>query len=106
MESPPGIGLDRPVQRMLQGTDRISRDHPGRPRSGGTSTNGTHRALPTDAAHQRSSGPSLTGGSAVRPAQPVLRPPPTPTRPAVHSPGSPVIGRHAPATTPQVTGPR
>src|SRR5205807_3543037 len=30
-------------------------------------------------------------------AQPVLRPPPTPTRPAIHFPGSPVIGRHAPA---------
>ena len=47
----------------------------------------------------------ITGGYAVRPAQPVLRPPPTPTRPAVHFPGSPVIGRHAPVTTPQVTGP-
>ena len=47
----------------------------------------------------------ITGGSAVRPAQPVLRPPPTPTRPAVRFPGSPVIGRHAPATYPQVTGP-
>ena len=30
-------------------------------------------------------------------AQPVLRPPPTPTRPAIHFPGSPVIGRRAPA---------
>ena len=39
----------------------------------------------------------ITGGYAVRPAQPVLRPPPTPTRPAIHFPGSPVIGRHAPA---------
>src|SRR5215471_15017034 len=28
----------------------------------------------------------ITGGSAVRPAQPVLRPPPTPTRPAIHFP--------------------
>src|ERR1700689_4980188 len=53
--------------------------------------------LLTDAAHRRSSGPSLTGGYAVRPAQPVLRPPPTPVRPAVHFPGSPVTGRHAPA---------
>jgi hypothetical protein len=51
-----------------------------------------------DAAHRRSSGPSLTGGYAVRPAQAVLRPPPTPTRPAIHFPGSPVIGRHAPVT--------
>src|SRR5690348_1962954 len=40
----------------------------------------------------------ITGGYAVRPAQPVLRPPPTPSRPAVHFPVQPVIGRHAPAT--------
>jgi hypothetical protein len=39
-------------------------------------------------AHRRSSGPSLTGGCVVRPAQPVLRPPPTPTRPAAHFPVS------------------
>ena len=90
---------------MLQGTDRISRDPPDRPRSGGTSHDGTHRAPPDSAAHRRSSGPSLTGGFAVRPAQAVLRPPPTPTRPAIHFPGSPVIGRHAPVTLPQVTGP-
>src|SRR5664280_2179383 len=49
--------------------------------------------------HRRSSGPSLTGGCAVRSAQPVLRPPPTPTRYATHFPGSPVIGRVAPTTT-------
>jgi integrase len=29
---------------------------------------------------ERSSGPSLTGGYVVRPARPVLRPPPTPSR--------------------------
>ncbi len=46
VEPPPGIGLGRPVQRMLQGTDRISRDTPARSRSGGTSTTGTHRAPP------------------------------------------------------------
>jgi len=40
----------------------------------------------------------ITGGYAVRPAQPVLRPPPTPSRPAVHFPVQPVIRRHAPAT--------
>jgi hypothetical protein len=39
----------------------------------------------------------ITGGYVVRPAQPVLRPPPTPTRPAIHFPRSSVIGRHAPA---------
>ena len=46
VESPPGIGLGRPVKHMLQGTDRISRDTPDRPRSGGTSHDGTHRAPP------------------------------------------------------------
>ncbi len=40
----------------------------------------------------------ITGGSVVRSAQPVLRPPPTPSRPAIHFPRSSVIGRHAPAT--------
>src|SRR5664280_3383639 len=38
VESSPGIGLGRPVQRMLQGTDRI---HFGFLR-GGTSQHGTH----------------------------------------------------------------
>src|SRR6185437_7845062 len=41
----------------------------------------------------------ITSGCVVRLAQPVLRPPPTPTRPAVHFPVQPVIGRHAPVTT-------
>ena len=44
VEPSPGIGLGRPVQRMLQGTDRIT-DHP-RSRRGGTSLTGTHRAPP------------------------------------------------------------
>src|SRR6266571_1294060 len=39
-----GVGLGRPVQRMLQGTNRICRN---RPHSGGTSRNGTHRAPPS-----------------------------------------------------------
>src|SRR5512133_3121928 len=57
-------------------------------------------------AHRRSSGPSLTGGCVVRSAQPVLRPPPTPTRPAPTSRRAPVIGRHASgSTTPQPAGP-
>jgi hypothetical protein len=42
---------------------------------------------------------SAPTGSVVRPAQPVLRPPPTPTRLTVHFPVRPVIGRHAPAAT-------
>jgi hypothetical protein len=46
VEPPPGIGLGRPVKRMPQGTDRISRETPGRPRNGGTSHYGTHRAPP------------------------------------------------------------
>jgi hypothetical protein len=56
------------------------------------------RPLLEDAAHRRSSGPSHHRRLCCPAAQPVLRPPPTPTRPAVHFPGSPVIGRHAPAT--------
>ena len=46
VEPTPGIGLGRPVQRMLQGTDRIGRDTPARSLRGGTSTDGTHRAPP------------------------------------------------------------
>jgi hypothetical protein len=57
-------------------------------------------------AHRRSSGPSLTGGCVVRSAQPVLRPPPTPTRPAPTSRCAPVIGHHASgSSTPQPAGP-
>jgi hypothetical protein len=48
----------------------------------------------------------ITAGCVVRSAQAVLRPPPTPTRPAIHFPGSPVIRRHAPAApTPQAARP-
>jgi hypothetical protein len=46
--------------------------------------------------HERSSGPSLTGGSVVRSAQAVLRPPPTPTRLPPPSQLTPVIERAAP----------
>lgn len=43
VEPPSGIGLGRPVERMLQGTDRIrGRTSP----DGGTSHAGTHRAPP------------------------------------------------------------
>jgi hypothetical protein len=49
--------------------------------------------------HRRSSGPSLTGGCVVRSAQPVLRPPPTPTRPATHFPRSSVIKAPRSSTT-------
>src|SRR6516165_944838 len=43
MKPSPRVSLGRPVQRMLQGTNRI---HNLRPRNGGTSQNGTHRAPP------------------------------------------------------------
>jgi hypothetical protein len=69
MESTSGISLGCPVERMLQGTDRI-RWYGSR--SGGTSRNDTHRALPDNITHRRSSGPSLTDGSVVRSAQLVL----------------------------------
>ena len=69
MESTSGISLGCPVERMLQGTDRIRRCGS---RSGGTSRNDTHRAPPHNITHRRSSGPSLTDGSVVRSAQSVL----------------------------------
>ncbi len=46
--------------------------------------------------HERSSGPSLTASCVVRSAQAVVRPPPTPSRPASTSRPSSVIGRDAP----------
>ena len=66
--------------------------------AGLASTDDTHRAPPLHHAHRRSSGPSHHRRLCCPAAQPVLRPPPTPTRPAIHFPGSPVIGRHAPVT--------
>src|SRR6201989_35114 len=89
---------------MLQGTDRI----PGYRGSlrGGTSTDGTHRAPPDNTAHRRSSGPSLPAGCVVLQVQPVLRPPPTPTRPAIHFPVP--AGYRTPrsgSTNPQAAGP-
>jgi Endosomal/lysosomal potassium channel TMEM175 len=45
-----------------------------------------------------SSGPSHHRRLCCPAAQPVLRPPPTPTRPAIHFPVQPVIGHHAPVT--------
>jgi hypothetical protein len=48
MKPSPGIGLGRPVQRVLQGTHLIQRNlvHDKRSAVGGTSQNGTHRAPP------------------------------------------------------------
>src|SRR5882672_1030310 len=77
---------------MLQDTDRIQ----GRTSlGGGTSRNGTHRAPSYHHTHRRSSGPSLTGGCVVRPAQAVLWPPPTPFRLPLTSRRVPVIERRA-----------
>src|SRR5690349_4851688 len=88
---------------MLQGTDRIAGNR-GSLR-GGTSTDGTHRDPPDNTAHRRSSGPSLPAGCVVLQVQPVLRPPPSPPGQPSTSRFPPVIGRRAPVTTPQVTGP-
>ena len=95
MKPSPGIGLGRPVQRMLQGTNRIRRN---RPHSGGTSHNGTHRAPPSQQyastkqrpfPHRRLCCPlgssSTTAASDAHPARHPL-------------PGIPVIGRVAPMT--------
>ena len=78
VEPSSGVGLGRPVKRPLQDLDLVC--------CGGTSHEGTHRTLPCAEAHRRSRGPSLTGGCVVRPAQAVLRPPPTPTRHDTHFP--------------------
>jgi site-specific DNA recombinase len=103
VESPPGISLGRPVKRMLQGTNRIPGDR-GSLR-GGTSHDGTHRAPPDRHCAPTKQRPFPPRRLCCPAAQPVLRPPPTPTRPAIHFPGSPVIGRHAPAANPQAAGP-
>jgi hypothetical protein len=57
------------------------------------------------ATHERSSGPSLTGGCVVRAAQAVLRPHPTPSRHALHFPASPVRERAAPTAFRSTPGP-
>ena len=79
MEPPFGIGLGRPVQRMLQGTDRIPTDSRRvdlavlrhSPRAFHMRTNEA-AALPS---------PQVV----LSAAQPVLRPPPTPSRPPTTS---------------------
>ena len=99
VEPSSGIGLGRPVERMLQGTDRVETSSTPGVGLATTALTG-HSLLST---HGRSSGPSLTGGCVVRPARSVLRPPPTPSRLVAHFPALPVIGRHAPVT-PQSPG--
>jgi hypothetical protein len=72
----------------------------GGPAPQGTRTVGSDRLAGAGRAGLRTdeaAAPPITGGRVVRTAPPVLRPPPTPTRLTIHFPGSPVIGRPAPA---------
>ena len=69
VESSSGIGLGRPVQRMLQGTDRVE---PTLDTWGGTSTYGTHRPLLVNLRADEAAALPLTGGCVVHPARPVL----------------------------------
>ena len=84
MKPSPRIGLGRPVKRMLQGTNRIHNWIPTAAELADTALTGH---LLHNTTHERSSGPSLTGGCVVRSARSVLRPPPTPTRPPAPLPG-------------------
>ena len=83
VESSSGIGLGRPVERMLQGTDRVERAPDAK---GGTSHDGTHRPLLANLRADEAAALPITGGYVVRPARSVLRPPPTPSRLAAHFP--------------------
>ena len=82
VESSSGIGLGRPVKRMLQSTDRA-----GTPDAGvGLATRAlTGHSLINLRVNEAAALP-ITGGCVVRPARSVLRPPPTPFRPVVHFP--------------------
>jgi hypothetical protein len=103
------ISLGRPVQRMLQGSDRVCRAHrPHRPHRlltglhrGGTSHIGTHRTPRQQRCASTKQRPFPHRRLCCPPGSPVLRPPPTPTRHATHFPRSSVIGRDAPTTPPQ-----
>jgi hypothetical protein len=78
VEPSSGIGLGRPVQRMLQGTDRV--EGPGLldAHRGGTSHHGHSPALLASLHADEAAALPITGGCVVRPARSVLRPPPTP----------------------------
>lgn len=77
-----GIGLDRPVQRMLQGPLRV-RHGPEAAELAETALTGL---LQTSTTHRRSSGPFPQQRLGCPQAPAVLRPPPTPTRRGVHFP--------------------
>jgi hypothetical protein len=71
------VGLGRPVQRVLQGTDRMrGRTSP----DSGTSHNGTHRAPPSQRHARTKQRPFPHRRLCCPAARPVLRPPPTPSR--------------------------
>ena len=90
-----GIGLGRPVQRVCQARTGSRREP--RPLPAGLATDGTHRAPPQQQHASTKQGPFpspqvvLSGGSSGTTAA-------SDAHPARHHfPGSPVIGRHAPA---------
>jgi gentisate 1,2-dioxygenase len=102
VEPSPGIGLGRPVQRMLQGPNRVRHG----PQRGGTSQNGTHRAPPrrairTDEAAALPS-PAVVMSARLNQYYGRLRRPPSATS---TSRRQPVIGPASPVTNTQVTGP-
>src|SRR6266511_2010769 len=88
VEPSSGIGLGRPVQRMMQGTDRVETLRLLDASRGGTSHDGHSPALLASLRTDKAAALPITGGYVVQPARPVLRPPPTPCRPAAHFPVS------------------
>jgi hypothetical protein len=84
VEPSSGIGLGRPVQCMLQGTDRVELLDANI--WGGTSHDGHSPALLTSLHTDEAAALPITGGCVVHPARAVLRPPPTPCWPAVPFP--------------------
>jgi len=77
MEPPGRAGLGRPVKRMLQRADPASADS----RQGRPSRNTcTHRSGPFSVRVNEAAALPITAGCVVRPARPVLRPPPAPSR--------------------------
>jgi hypothetical protein len=73
-----GISLGRPVQRMLQGTDRVEGLGLLDASRGGTSHDGHSPALLASLRADEAAALPITGGCVVLPARAVLRPPPTP----------------------------
>ena len=76
--------------------DKVLPAHPLKIHETRPSPAGTHRAPPDRRCAPTKQRPFPPRRLCCPAAQPVLRPPPTPTRPAIHFPVQPVIGRHAP----------